>query len=61
MAQAPYSPLPRGSKDRGRIQTTVYLRPDQVIGLHKLGKQWDEPVTALIRRAVDLLLEAAAP
>jgi len=38
------------------VQISAYLRPDQIRSLQALSERKDEPVAALVRRAVDRLL-----
>lgn len=43
-----------------RVQTAVYLRPDQADGLRAMAESQDRPVAYLIRIAVDRLLRSGA-
>lgn len=44
---------------KARVQTAVYLRPDQADRLRLLADREDRPVAHLIRLAIDRLLSEA--
>ena len=45
---------------KARVQTAVYLRPDQADALRLLADAQDRPVAHLIRVAIDRLITAEA-
>jgi hypothetical protein len=47
----------KAMKDR-KIPTTVYLTPEQDMALRTLTQRTKVPLTELVRRGVDLLLES---